>query len=243
METGIQPVMPVGNMGYGDGYGYGGGFIWAILIFALLGGGGFGWGGNRGNFATQADVYAANDMQDIKGGQRQLQSGINALGNGIADATFALNNSILTGFNNTQRDIMQGNYAVEKAVTDARYVIADAIGQNRAVMQQNNCEIQRNIDAVRYDAQMNAATIAKAISDDGEKTRALIVADQIQNLRDKVADKDRDLQTAQFALSQCSQNQYLVNAIAPSPKPAFIVPSPYCNCNNGCGCGVNYGVQ
>ena len=243
METGIQPVMPVGNMGYGDGYGYGGGFIWAILIFALLGGGGFGWGGNRGNFATQADVYAANDMQDIKGGQRQLQSGINALGNGIADATFSLNSSVLNGFNNTQRDIMQGNYAVEKAVTDARYVIADAIGQNRAVMQQNNCEIQRNIDAVRYDAQMNAATIAKAISDDGEKTRALIVADQIQNLRDKVADKDRDLQTAQFALSQCSQNQYLVNAIAPSPKPAFIVPSPYCNCNNGCGCGVNYGVQ
>ena len=243
METGIQPVMPVGNMGYGDGYGFGGGgFVWAILLFALLGGGGFGWGGNRG-MATQADVYAANDMQDIKGGQRQLQSGINALGNGIADATFSLNTSILNGFNGTQRDIMQGNYAVEKAVTDARYVIADAIGQNRAVMQQNNCEIQRNIDALRYDAQMNAATIAKAISDDGEKTRALIVADQIQNLRDKVADKDRDLQTAQFALSQCAQNQYLVNAIAPCPKPAYVVPNPYCNCNNGCGCGVNYGVQ
>ena len=241
METGIQPVMPVGGMNCGDGFGYGGGgFIWAFLIFALLGGGA--WGGNRG-MATQADVYAANDMQDIKGGQRQLQSGINALGNGIADATFALNNSILTGFNGTQRDIMQGNYAMEKAVTDARYVIADAIGQNRAVMQQNNCEIQRNIDALRYDGQMNAANIAKAICDDGEKTRALIVANQMQDLRDKIADKDRDLQTAQFALSQCSQNQYLVNAIAPSPKPAYVVPNPYCNCNNGCGCGVNYGVQ
>ena len=41
----------------GDGFG-GSGFIWAVLIFALLmGNGGFGFGGNNGNSnAIQADV-------------------------------------------------------------------------------------------------------------------------------------------------------------------------------------------
>lgn len=234
METGIQPVMPVGN--YGDGYG--GGFIWALLIFALLGGGGFGWGGNRG-MATQADVYAANDMQDIKGGQRQLQSGINALGNGIADATFALNSNLMGGFANTQRDVMQGNYAVEKAVTDARYVLADAIGQNRAVMQQNNCEVQRNIDALRYESQINTAAITKTICDDGEKTRALIVANQMQDLRDKIADKDRELLGTQYALMTKETAAQTINAVRPFPMPAFAVGNPYGGCN--CNCGVSMG--
>lgn len=241
METGIQPVMPVG----GDGYGYGGGgFLWAILIFALLGGGGFGWGGNRG-MATQADVYAANDMQDIKGGQRQLQSGINGLGNGIADATFAINNSVLTGFNNTQRDIMSGNYAVEKAVTDARYVIADGIGQNRMVMQQNHCDVQRNIDALRYDGQLSAANIVKAISDDGEKTRALIVQNKIEELQMKLAEKDRQLLSTENALSQCGQTREItstvINAVRPFPVPSFPVGNPYGGCS--CNCGVNMGCQ
>lgn len=239
METGIQPVMPVGNMG--DGYGYGGGgFIWAILLFALLGGGGFGWGGNRG-MATQADVYAANDMQDIKSGQRQLQSGINSLGNGIADATFSLSTNMLNNFAATQRDIMQGNYAVEKAVTDARYVLADGIGQNRMVMQQNHCDVQRNIDALRYDGQLSAANIVKAISDDGEKTRALIVQNKIEDLQMRLAEKDRQLLSTENALSQCGQTREIISQVRPFPIPAYPVGNPYGGCS--CNCGVNMGCQ
>ena len=36
-STGITPVMPIGNAGYGDGFGFGGGSgLWAFLIFALF---------------------------------------------------------------------------------------------------------------------------------------------------------------------------------------------------------------
>ena len=39
--TGITPVMPIGN-GYGDGFGGGGFWIFALLILAMMGGNGFG---------------------------------------------------------------------------------------------------------------------------------------------------------------------------------------------------------
>lgn len=52
----------------------------------------------------------------------------------------------------------------------------------------------------------------------------------IQELRDK-------LQEEKFANSQCAQNAYLINALQPSPRPAYVVANPYCNYNYGCGCG------
>lgn len=54
--NGMQTVMPVSG-GYGDGFGCGGGmwFMWLVVIFALMGGGGFGGWNNRGNALTQAE--------------------------------------------------------------------------------------------------------------------------------------------------------------------------------------------
>ena len=48
--TGIVPVMDMNcnrGYGYGDGFGYGGGwFMWIIVLFALMGGWGNGFGRN-----------------------------------------------------------------------------------------------------------------------------------------------------------------------------------------------------
>lgn len=68
--------------------------IWLFAILILLSGfGGFGYGnrmGDYGQFATAAS------QQDILFGQKfsDLDNKIDRLGNGIADATFALNNAI-----------------------------------------------------------------------------------------------------------------------------------------------------
>lgn len=62
-----------------------------LLLFALINGG-MGWnrGGDYGQFATAAS------QQDILFGQKfsDLDNKMDRLGNGIADATFSLNNSI-----------------------------------------------------------------------------------------------------------------------------------------------------
>lgn len=52
-----------GNEGFG---GMGGGWFAWILLFALFGGGGFGFGGNRGNFVTEADLCNANSFNELK---------------------------------------------------------------------------------------------------------------------------------------------------------------------------------
>lgn len=79
-----------------------------------------------------------------------------------------------------------------------------------------------------------------AINADGEKTRAVMVANTIQELRDKLADRDRELQTANFQLSQQAQNATLIGTLRPAPIPAFITCPPYQSAVNGCayGCGV-----
>ena len=125
-------------------------------------------------------------------------------------------NAQLRGITNGLAD---GFYAVNNGMKDGFYGIKDAI-----------CGTNRNIDGVRYD-------ITTAIHAEGEATRALINATTMQELRDKLADKDRELLTANFQLSQQAQNAYLINEIRPCARPAYITCSPYTTASF-CGAGV-----
>lgn len=49
----------------------------------------------------------------------------------------------------------------------------------------------------------------------------------MQDLRDKIADKDRDLMTANFQLSQQAQSANIIGQLRPYPQPAYITCSPY----------------
>ena len=97
-------------------------------------------------------------------------------------------------------------------------------------------QINRNIDAVRYENAKNTCDITTAIHAEGEATRALINANTVQALRDKLEDKDRELMTANFQLSQQAQNAALIAELRPCAKPAYITCSPYTTqsfCGNG----------
>lgn len=125
-------------------------------------------------------------------------------------------NAQLRGITNGLSD---GFYAVNSGMKDGFYGIKDAI-----------CGTNRNIDAVRYD-------VTNAIHAEGEVTRALINQNTIQELRDKLEARDRDIMVRDFQLSQLAQNQYLVNEIRPCAKPAYITCSPYTTASF-CGAGV-----
>ena len=109
-----MPVVPAYTSNNGGMFG-GDGSWWAILIlFALFGGwGGNGFGGFGGGFgggrgvvepcATQADVRSAVDQQT-------LISKLDQQTYGLADSTYALNNSITSGFHGVDNDICTLGY-------------------------------------------------------------------------------------------------------------------------------------
>ena len=60
----------------------------------------------------------------------------------------------------------------------------------------------------------------------------------MQELRDKLADRDRELMSANLSLQNNAQTRTIVDAVQPTPKPADNVPSPYMSYGQyGCGCG------
>lgn len=206
-------TMPVAPVGYGSGNGmFGGDGWWAIIILLFLFGGfgrGFGgYGGYGESCATQSDVRSAIDQQT-------LISKIDQQTYGLADSFTALNNALNSNFR-----------SVDSAICNLGYQT-----------QQCCCETQRAIDSVNFNAAQNTCAITNAIHAEGEETRKLIQQNEIQSLRDKVAD-------LQLAQSQCAQNAYLVNTLRPYPVQAV----PFCGFNtgfgfngfgfnNGCGCG------
>ena len=191
--------------------------------YGMGGYGGFG-GGWEGLIALVVLASIFNGGFGGFGGAGGFQQGFNTqaitskldgITNGISDATYALNN----GINGVVREVLENKFAAQKCC----------------------CETQRAIDGVNYNNSKNTCDIINAIHSEGEATRGLITQNQIQELRDKLADKDRDVLARDFQLSQLSQNATLINALNPTAKPAYIVANPNC-CQNACGCGLNYGA-
>lgn len=215
----------VGNSNFGGwpmaaGFGGFGGFggDWAaFLLFALIFGGmGNGWGGGfgGGNAAlTRAEMFDGFNNQTVV---RKLDG----ITQGLCDGFYAQNTNLLQGFNS----------------------IGSQIAENRFAAQQCCCDTNRNIDSVRVGVQQCCCDLKTAIHEEGEATRALMNANKIESLRDRIAERDRELQTANFQLSQQAQSANLINTLRPFPQPAYITCSPYesskcASSYNYCGCG------
>ena len=145
-----------------DGNGFGGSWIWVVIIFLFaFMNGGFGWNrqGEFGQYATAAS------QQEILFGQQfgQLNDRLTNIGNGICDSTFALNNTITS----------EGRALQTK--------LADCCCENRLAIA--NLSAQMNT---------NTCDVVNAIHAEGEATRQLIQSNEIQSLRDKVSSLEMD---------------------------------------------------
>jgi len=128
------------------GSGVGSSSLILIILFLLIfGGGAFGGRNNVNEYATAAS------QQEILFGQRfsNLDNKMDKLGNGIADATFALNNAITTEGRNIQTQLCAINSnidnkfaALEKSQLEQR--IAEQAAQiNQLQMAQAMCGVPK----------------------------------------------------------------------------------------------------
>lgn len=205
-------------------------FIYLVWL-ALLGGGGmFGWGGNAygGNSPsvegslTRSALYEANNAQDTFRNFGELQQEVSQF---EREATAA--------WGNVRYDMLDGFCGV-----------GQQIAENRYAQQLANCGIERNIDSVKAETYKNTCEITTAIHSEGEATRALITQNTIQDLRDRLEERDRALQAANFEISQQQQTAGLIDVLRPVSRPAYLTTSPYASINpyyNGYGMGCNCG--
>lgn len=196
----------VAAMGGGmNGLGGNNWLVILIVIFMLSGGG---WGFNRGN-GDYGQYATAASQQEILFGQhfQNLDNKMDRLGNGIADATFALNNSI-----------KDGNAAVAgTVVTEGRNAQSERASQF--------CETQKNIDALRFDMSNYKAEVMSAVHAEGEATRSLIQQNKIETLQEKV----RSLELGQ---AMCNVVRYPNETTYTAGGSPFCNCNRGCGCGN-----------
>lgn len=218
-----------------DGWGDGNGWWVLIILFAIFGGWGNGFGGGYGNggdrasvpCATQADVRAAVDQQT-------LISKIDQQTYGLSSTFTALNDNLNSNFRGIDNAICTLGYQNQQGFNEVAHQISDCC-----------CGVQRSIDGVNY----NLATQTNAIQNAMCNNTRDIIDNQNANTRsildflvnDKIATLQSENQNLKLAASQAAQNQYLVNELRPCAKPAYITCSPFQSAygvglNNGCGC-------
>lgn len=118
------------NGGYGNGMFGNGNDAWWIIILLLFGyGRGFGgFGGYGGGFgggcgspcATQADVRAAVDQQT-------LVSKLDQQTYGLADSTYAINNTINSNFRGVDNAICNLGYNVQSGFNSLGHQLSDCL--------------------------------------------------------------------------------------------------------------------
>ena len=192
-----------------DGNGWGSGWFLIVVLFLFM----FGFGGNGWNRQGEFGQYAtAASQQEILFGQQfgQINDRLTNIGNGICNLGYEMQGNI-------------GQLGKEVALAQT--------GTNTTIMQTGNsiqsqiasCCCEQRLATANQSAQMDRQTcdITTAIHAEGEATRALMQANEIQALRDKIAGLEMDNR-------MCGVVRY------PSGYTYNAGSSPFCGCNSGC---------
>ena len=188
-------------------------FVYLIWIWAFRM-----FGNNFGNDAatqgalTRADLFEGFNNQGVN-------NKLNDMATGLCNSFATVNSNLCQGFNS----------------------VNSGIAENRFAQQQCCCELKKEISELAAENYRNTCEIATAIHSEGEATRALITENAIQALRDKLADKDRDILYANLQLSQKEQNETLIDVLRPVSRPAYITCSPYTSVSSYCANGYSGG--
>ena len=234
-----------GNCNNGGMFGNNGDWIWAFLLFALLGNGGWGgvgYGGGRGGVSE--NYVLATDFATI---ERKLD-GVN---NGLCDGFYAQNTNMLNGFASVQQTlcqgfnglntaVMQGFHGVDNAVCTLGYNTQAGFNALSTQLAQCCCDTRAAIADVKYANERNTCDIIRAGQDNTRAILDYLTGEKISSLQAENAG-------LKAQISNDRQSAYIIDKLSPCPTPSYVVQAPTkvnfptdC-CGNftgfgGCGC-------
>lgn len=254
-NTGNCPSVPiVANLdGNNNGNNWNdGSWLWfLIVVFAIFGGWGNGFGGFGGtNGGVGSEIQRGFDNQAVI-------SKLDGISNGLCDGFYAMNNSMLTGFNGINTNIMQTGYGIQQAVNAD--TVANMQNTNALQSQLANCccETREAIQGINYNMATNTCALQNTMNNntrdiiDSQQagTRAILdflTNDKIATLQAENNDLRRaasqDRQNALLTTTMAAQTNQIIDAVRPTPVPSFPASNLYgyayngCGCNTGCGC-------
>ena len=212
------------------------------------GGNGFGGFGGGTNGGVGSEIQRGFDNQAVI-------SKLDGISNGLCDGFYAMNNSMLTGFNGINTNIMQTGYGIQQAVNAD--TVANMQNTNALQSQLANCccETREAIQGVNYNMATNTCALQNTMNNN---TRDIIDSQQAgfrsildYLCQDKIATltaenndlrraASQDRQNALLTSTMAAQTNQIINAVNPAPIPAYTVPNPNayygCGCNTGCNC-------
>lgn len=216
---GDVPYIANGNCNNGGMFGNNGDWIWAFLLFALIGNNGWGVGGGYGGgyrgeaCATQADVRAAVDQQT-------LISKLDQQTYGLADSTYAINNTINSNFRTLDNAICTLGYQNQAGINSLSAQLAQCCCDNRAA-----------ISEVRYDMSKGFCDVIRAGQDNTRAILDYLTGEKISSLQAENAG-------LKAQISNDRQSAYLISQLKePCPVPAYLtcdprVPYSPCGCSS-----------
>lgn len=246
--------------GNGNSNNWGDNGAWWIIIFVLFfafgGWNNNGWGGgnNGGGYvataATQADIQRGFDNQSVI-------SKLDGITNGLCDGFYAQNTSLMNGFHGVDNAICNLGYQTQQGFNATNVALMQ--GQNALQSQIANCccDVREAIQGVNFNMAQNTCALQNTMNNntrdiiDSQQagTRAILdylCQDKIATLQAENNDLRRaasqDRQNALLTTAMTAQTNQIIDAVRPTPVPAFPASNLYgygynnCGCNTGCGC-------
>ena len=198
-----------------DGWGSGMGFMWIFALLILANGGWGGFGGNAAaalgyeNLATSAEVQRGFDAQNSMANEREILATINQ--NSLQGMQNANQNTqyMMSAFNDKYNELQ-------------RDIAGVAMAQQQTIANQSECccNTLRAIDGVNFNAAMNTAAINATTVEQTQRILDAITGNRMADMQNQII--QLELQNA------------VANVVRYPNSTAYNAGfNPFCNCNNG----------
>lgn len=227
-----------GNNRNNDGM-WGDGAWWIVILLI------FGWGNNGfGGFGNNGAGAAYTDSAIQRGFDNQaVISKLDGITNGLCDGFYAVNNSMLTGFNGINTNIMQTGYGIQQAINADTVANMQNTNALQTQLSQCCCENREGQAQIRYDMATQACETRQAIANSTRQVLDFLTQDKIATLTAENNDLRRaasqDRQNALLTTAMTAQTNQIINAVNPPAIPAYVVPNPNTYMPYGCGCAAS----